>query len=729
MVCRFIRAWAMALSGLLLSACLSGTGSNTRQPPPNILFVILDDVGIDQMKLFGYGGDMPPELPNMEAVASAGLRFRNTWAMPECSPGRAAMLVGRYPLRHQVNAALGPSDLANSQVSAYELTVPKLLKQAGYESGMFGKFHLAGPEHNPAENGTPLALGWDYFHGWIWGAPGSIDTTAGGVAPVGTYACGFVPGAAAGGANAGACHLPDGSCTHLVGPSAQGDAAGKQCLDRGGILEPQAVCGSARPSTLNFSKANGYYVGPLVINSVAKGVEVVPLSDPRSRGYRSTLETDAAIRWIKQRRPDKPWMATLSFSAVHTPYQQPPGRLVNDDPADNLSCSSLGQQRVLSNKMTQALDAEFGRLLVETGLATRTPEGRLSYDPRASNTTIVIIGDNGTFMNAVKAPFDASRPKATAYQTGVWVPLIVAGAQVAQPGRDVPHMVNAVDLFRLFGELAGLDVTSAVPRTIDSAPMRPYLTQVDQPSIRSLNFAYGSYNLQANGARNGPCLISMALPGGAQSTVCTQSVPDKPRCEDNAGVWWGAGYTDPAVINSGAHPPQTGYASCCQVNQAQYKAGLPLTRSAPDTTMAVRDATHKLVRNTLVSYNAAADTCAPVTTDEFYAVDERVPTPALDKEGLDLLPSFSTWSGSLVARYNTLLGSLNAILASQPDCPGDGNKDDVVDAQDIANWRLISSTWGLSSAYDFNLDGVTDSADLDIIHQQQGTCPRSTAIY
>lgn len=727
MISRSLRALALALSGLLLSACLSG--SQDQPSRSNILFVILDDVGIDQMKLFGYGGATPLELPNIGAVASAGLGFRNTWSMPECSPGRAAMLVGRYPTRHQVNAALGPNDLANSQVSAYEMTTPKLLRQAGYESAMFGKFHLAGPELNAAGSGTPLALGWDYFWGWIWGAPGSIDTSAGGVAPAGTYACGFVPGPAAGGAASGACHMPDGSCSNIVGPSVHGDVAGKQCLDKGGILEPHAVCGSARPAGLNFGKANGYYVGPLVINSADKGIEVVPLSDPRSRGYRSTLETDAAIRWIKARSPDKPWMATLSFSAVHTPYQQAPGRLVDDSPGDNLSCTSLGQQRVLSDKMTQALDTEFGRLLVETGLATRTAEGRLSYDPRASNTTIVIIGDNGTFMNAVKDPFDPLRPKATAYQTGVWVPLIVAGPQVLQPGRDVPHMVNAVDLFRLFGEIAGIDVAAAVPRAIDAAPMLPYLTQADAASQRSVNFAYGSYNLQANGARNGPCLISMQLPGGAQSTVCTQSVPDKPRCEDNAGVWWGAGYTDASVVNGSAHPPQTGYASCCQVNQAQYKAGRALSRTAPDITMAVRDATHKLVRNTVETYDRLADTCAPVTTDEFYAVDERVPTPTLDKEGMDLLPSASTWSATLLASYDKLLGRLDDILASQPDCPGDGNKDGVVDALDIANWRAISSSWGLSSGYDFNHDGLTDGVDLEVIHQHQGTCAKATVVY
>ncbi len=52
--------------------------------------------------------------------------------------------------------------------------------------------------------------------------------------------------------------------------------------------------------------------------------------------------------------------------------------------------------------MTEAMDTEFGRLMVETGLATRNPDGSLAYDPKASNTVIVIVGDNGSLGYAVE---------------------------------------------------------------------------------------------------------------------------------------------------------------------------------------------------------------------------------------------------------------------------------------------------------------------------------------
>ena len=52
---------------------------------PNILFVVMDDVGVDQMKLFGYGGGLAPaQTPVLNSLAEAGVMFRNTWASPEC---------------------------------------------------------------------------------------------------------------------------------------------------------------------------------------------------------------------------------------------------------------------------------------------------------------------------------------------------------------------------------------------------------------------------------------------------------------------------------------------------------------------------------------------------------------------------------------------------------------------------------------------------------------------
>src|SRR6185436_3578644 len=218
---------AMSIALVLLGlGCLAPAAA---KPPerPNILFIVLDDVGMDQMKLFGYGGVTAPRTPNIDAIAQGGVAFRNFWAMPECSPSRALMFEGRYPLRTHV----------------YDTTIPKVLKQGGYESGLFGKFHLTGSDVNEANN--PLGytavhqLGWDYFAGWQDGAPHPIDTSAGGVAPAGvSYPCGFIPNATddpENGADAGACHFIDKTCAQ-ISVAATSPTPGRACLERGGVF-------------------------------------------------------------------------------------------------------------------------------------------------------------------------------------------------------------------------------------------------------------------------------------------------------------------------------------------------------------------------------------------------------------------------------------------------------------------------------------------------------------
>ena len=119
----------------LLSACLAAnlvpvSQAAPVQKRPNILFIIMDDVGIDQMRSFGYGGLTPPKTPVLDLIASKGIRFRNVWAMPECSPSRAMFFEGRYPLRTNILTAILTTDLANSQVSPYDMTTPKVLRTA-----------------------------------------------------------------------------------------------------------------------------------------------------------------------------------------------------------------------------------------------------------------------------------------------------------------------------------------------------------------------------------------------------------------------------------------------------------------------------------------------------------------------------------------------------------------------------------------------------------------------
>ena len=722
-----------ATVGGIANPATGGLMQQIKSSPANILFIIMDDIGIDQMKVFGYGGGTPAATPNIAAIAQNGVRFRNTWGMPECSPSRAIFFEGRYPLRTNVNSAILSNDLANSQVSPYEMTTPKVLKTVGYQSAMFGKFHLAGPDNNPFSFGTPLALGWDYFDGFLYGAPASIDTSIGGQFPTTTsppytspYTCGFVPNTTAlpqGGADSGACYTNSGTSCVVLSRTLKKPTPGRTCLESGGLFVANQSCTNPIPANLNFNLANGYYVWNRVINQSNGVVTKVPLSDPSVRGYVTEATNSAASAWINARNTaHQPWMASISYATIHSPYQQPPSSLLPAAEVDSSGLNCAGSTnadklatRVLSNQMIEATDAEIGKLLVSIGLATFKVDGSLNYHPDKTNTMVVIIGDNGTYAPSVKEPFNANHAKAWVYQTGVWVPLIVAGPQVVSPNREVTAMVNAADMFQLFGEIAGVNVHTVVPSShiLDSVSVLPYLTNPNQARIRKTNFTQTGSNIHPTTPP--PCVLPLSSPPTCLQLFNTQAI-----CESEGGDWYGPG---------ASHQYQT----CCDVQAANlYSGGVQIF---PNKQAATRNDNYKLVQITAPNCaNAGQET----TTNSFYSINENPINPLIDNDDLCAFPGCPAGlKGIALLNYKQLLASQKATLASQPACPGDGNEDMLVNAEDLALYSFYSAysgylpsgntiglsyadidlttTGGLSSWYDFNVDGLTDSADRAII--------------
>ena len=689
----------LMIQAFISVACFDSNDSDYNTvKPPNILFIIMDDVGIDQMESFGYGGQTAPLMPTIDTIAQNGVRFHNTWAMPACSTSRSVIFQGRFPSRTNVMGALGQNDLANSMVTPYEQTLPKLLKLKNYQSALFGKFHIGLQGNSPYGYSMVASLGWDYFYGWMdeTGDPSSVDTTAGGVAPEGTYTCGYVTANAAA---FGACYKPDNSCEML---STNNEAsAGRICLENGGVLDPNANCSTVAPAYINFNKFNAYSVNPLGINYADGSVEIVPSTDIRARTYRSTASVNAAIDWIKTIPNTTPWMATLSFASDHTPFHRPPTALLSSNAIthSDLNCSDTNNAVVFSNETIEAMDKEIGRLLLETGIATKDQNGTLVYDPKSSNTMIVVVGDNGSLGYTVKLPFDPFMAKGTAYQTGVWVPLVVSGIEVEQADRSVTHMTNIADIYQLFGEIAGIDVKASVTRPLDSEALMPYLKDPSSASIRKWNYTEMGPNLQANGTINPPCQFSGS---------CSQMPPTIGVCEDNGGVWYG-----PENGISGV--PENGFTDCCEVQVWKKSQNQETTMISPTTTMAVRNNGFKLIRNIFKDYNATSNSCFNSQVDEFYTINEAVPNPKIDYTSTNLLDPYRL-NQFEEAEYAALTQRLETILSSFTSCMGDGNLDLKVDEEDLRNWETMSQlSGGKSSWYDVNLDGFTDVEDEKII--------------
>ncbi len=142
--------------------CQSPAVSVEAQPgPPNIVLIMSDDLGYGDLTSYGA-----PDLqtPNIDSLGRDGIRLTDFYANGVlCSPTRAGLLTGRYQHRYGIESALGSGPLAEGLIVTGN-SLPQLLKNAGYATGLVGKWHLGVIEaHSPASHG------FDYFFGFRGG--------------------------------------------------------------------------------------------------------------------------------------------------------------------------------------------------------------------------------------------------------------------------------------------------------------------------------------------------------------------------------------------------------------------------------------------------------------------------------------------------------------------------------------------------------------------------------
>jgi hypothetical protein len=297
-------------------------------------------------------------------------------------------------------------------------------------------------------------------------------------------------------------------------------------------------------------------------------------------------------------------------------------------------------------------------------------------------------------------------------------------------------MISSVDLFQLFGDIAGVDVKSMIPpsHTLDSQPMLSYLTNPSATAIRETNFTQSGVALFSPdpSQRSWPCQISNfcddTLFGPGKQALCEV---------DNGGTWYGPGGAQQVT-------------SCCRV---QALPNMPPLTFAPVHQRAMRGGNfnglrgaYKLVELDVSDCTKPIPISTPVsqrpfpwaeyltsTTQEFYNL---TPTPdnpkGIDYASSDLASNCSQYADDLstclpnqvdVANYQLLKNKLDAVMntaTAQNLCrtQGDGNLDMRVNQTDVTNWQAFNGKG--PSQYDINLDGRTDEADLAIIQANMG---------
>ncbi len=131
--------WLTLLVTSLVFIQLGNTGrSRAQQARPNILFLLADDLGFADV---GFTGGTEIRTPEIDELAASGTRLTHFYVQPVCTPTRAALMTGRYPMRYGLQiAVIRPT--SQFGLSLDERTLPRALREAGYVTAIDGKWHL-----------------------------------------------------------------------------------------------------------------------------------------------------------------------------------------------------------------------------------------------------------------------------------------------------------------------------------------------------------------------------------------------------------------------------------------------------------------------------------------------------------------------------------------------------------------------------------------------------------
>jgi arylsulfatase A-like enzyme len=207
----------------------------------------------------------------------------------------------------------------------------------------------------------------------------------------------------------------------------------------------------------------------------------------------------------------EPWFLYVAYNAVHAPFHVPPTELpaapclapeLAPGPCELPAEGNANPYRVRCT--LAALDQQLGRLLC-------------AHD--AADTTVIVVGDNGTPPDATLPPFTPDRGKGTMYEGGARVPLFIRSPLLAKERRGAveSRLVNSVDLHATVLELARAPQLASA---LDGVSLVPYLLRGDGPTLRSESYADGFFpNFQPT--------VSGAPPEGYVCSFHNQTLRDE----------------------------------------------------------------------------------------------------------------------------------------------------------------------------------------------------------
>lgn len=361
--------------------------------PPNIVVILLDDVGIDQLAAYDDQNHYSDPLgypyantPNIDALAAGGVRFNQFRTMPVCSSTRASLLSGRYPFETGAGVSVRKDFTSPAFVEFNKLPAPRsvllpnTLAKRGYDLAAIGKWHLGlDPTYGGTMDSHPADVG---FPTW-WGVPGNLKAAG-------------VPGSSqAPGGYYDFLWVENMTRTRLIGVYAT-----DHTVDRA-----QAWIATAQEPYFLYLSLNACHTPLGGVNWPPPGHGFGPTPAPASNlntSFRASLEyADLKLGQL---------LPSLSPTTVVI--------LMGDNG------TVPGVFRVGSSEV-------------------RYPTGHPLYRE----------GDETRQLDV--APYQAWKVKKSPYEGGIRAPLIISGAGVVKPGSTSAELVDVVDLYPTIARLAG----------------------------------------------------------------------------------------------------------------------------------------------------------------------------------------------------------------------------------------------------------------------------------
>ena len=411
----------------------------TTDRPPNIIVILADDLGWNDISFYGGGGgDGAVQTPNIDRIAAEGVHFSNGYAgNATCAPSRAALLTGRYPTRYGFEFTPAPAEmmrmaasfeshreephpgifleenlaefpaLEEQAVPASEVFLPELLADRGYHSMILGKWHLGENEGH-----APNDQGFDEF-------------------------LGFLPGAAM---------------------FAEFD-------------DPETV------KSIQAFDPIDQFIWPNLTFAVRYNKDQHFAPDEYMTDYLSTQ----AVRAIEANK-HRPFFMYLSYNAPHTPLH------ARKSDYDALPMISNHTERVYG-AMIVSLDRGIGRVMAALEAA--------GID---DNTLIIFSSDNGgahyVGLPDLNAPYRGW--KMTFFEGGTHVPFFMRWPDRIEAGSEYQRPVTHIDIFSTAA--AAADVAVPVDREIDGVDLLPFVNgKVSDEPHEAIFWRTGTYRTVRSG--------------------------------------------------------------------------------------------------------------------------------------------------------------------------------------------------------------------------------------